>query len=222
MLNASDTKPISKSEAVYQELRRRIIEGRYVSGYRIVLDQIAREMGVSAVPVREAIRRLEAEKLVTFTRNVGAEVASIDVGDYHDAMQTLAYLEGAATSLAGPRLEAKDLDEAEKINDQMRQLLSPERFNAGEFTRLNMEFHRILCRACPNKHLRDLLDREWERVNLIRRSNFVFEPVRSQTSVNEHQNILDLIRQGAATDEVERTARNHKLRTLREFLNSQR
>ena len=68
--------PLSKSESVYRELRSRIISGRYNAGYRLVLDQLAREMGVSAVPVREAIRRLEAERLVTFTRNVGAEVAA--------------------------------------------------------------------------------------------------------------------------------------------------
>ena len=73
MLEATAT--LAKSELVYRELRGHILSGRYVAGYRLVLNQIARELGVSSVPVREAIRRLEAEKLITFTRNVGAEVS---------------------------------------------------------------------------------------------------------------------------------------------------
>ena len=125
----TDAAPLSKSERVYRELRSRIISGRYVAGYRIVLDQVARELDVSPVPVREAIRRLEAEKLVTFTRNVGAEVAAIDVADYTETMQTLAYLEGAATSLAAPHLTEGELDEADELNGHLRSMAASGSFD---------------------------------------------------------------------------------------------
>lgn len=207
----------SKSELVYRELRSRIISGRYVAGYRLVLDQVAREMGVSPVPVREAIRRLEAERLVTFTRNVGAEVASIHVGDYADAMETLAYLEGAATSLAAPNLTAAQLAEATDTNEHMRSLARGN-FDPRLFTDLNQRFHTQLCIACPNEHLKELLTLEWDRVAIIRRNTFAFEPVRSQTSVGEHDKILELITHAAPAAEIEMVARNHKLRTLREFV----
>ena len=72
---------ISKSERVYRTLRQGILSGRYSAGYRLVLDRIAREIGVSAVPVREAVRRLEAEGLVEFQRNVGAIVTGVDKKD---------------------------------------------------------------------------------------------------------------------------------------------
>ncbi|MEG2577897.1 MAG: GntR family transcriptional regulator, partial [Glutamicibacter sp.] len=62
----------SKSEAAYQLVSERIVNGAYSPGYRLVLGTIADELGCSVVPVREAIRRLEAEGLVHFTRNVGA------------------------------------------------------------------------------------------------------------------------------------------------------
>ncbi|SNU00510.1 transcriptional regulator, GntR family [Ruaniaceae bacterium KH17] len=208
---------VAKSELVYRELRSRIISGRYVAGYRLVLGQIAREMGVSPVPVREAIRRLEAEKLVTFTRNVGAEVASIDVGDYANAMETLAYLEGAATALAAPLLSKKQLADATDTNDHMRSLAT-QNFDPRLFTDLNQRFHKQLCIACPNDHMNELLDVEWDRVAIIRRNTFSFEPVRSQTSVSEHDHILELITTGAPAQDIEMAARKHKMRTLRAFV----
>ena len=98
----------SKSQLAYEHLRERITRGGYGPGYRLVLDQLARELGMSVVPVREAIRRLEAEGLVTFERNVGARVAAIDPVDYRDACQTLAIVEAAAVALAQPHLAAAD------------------------------------------------------------------------------------------------------------------
>lgn len=212
--------PLSKSESVYRELRSRIISGRYNAGYRLVLDQLAREMGVSAVPVREAIRRLEAERLVTFTRNVGAEVAAIDLADYADAMEVLAWIEGAATALSAPHLTKRQIDDAATTNDHMRSLAGGN-FDPRLFSDLNLQFHEQLCIACPNDHLLDLLHREWERVAVIRRNVFGFEPVRSQTSIGEHDHILDLVRSGAPADEIEQAARNHKLRSLRQFVEAQ-
>lgn len=207
----------AKSELVYAELRSRIINGRYVPGFRLVLDQVAREMGVSPVPVREAIRRLEAERLVTFTRNVGAEVAAIDINDYSEAMTSLALLEGYVTALSAPLLTTGQLDQAAETNDQMRSLASGN-FDPRAFTDLNQRFHQQLCEPCPNRHLKHLLDTEWDRVAIIRRNTFAFEPVRSQTSVGEHDRIVELIRSGAAAAEIETAARKHKLRTLREFV----
>lgn len=212
--------PLAKSERVYRELRSRIVSGRYVAGFRIVLDQIARELEVSPVPVREAIRRLEAEKLVTFTRNVGAEVAAIDVGDYAETMQVLAYLEGAATSLAAPHLTAANLDTAAALNDRLRAMAEGGTFDPRLFTELNNQFHHELCLSCPNAHLVEMLEREWERVSVIRRNMFAFEPIRSMTSVQEHDAIVTLIRDGASPDEIEKVARNHKLRSVSQYVAS--
>ena len=66
---------VPKQERVHRELRERILDGAYLPGERIVMDTIASEFGISALPVREAIRRLEAEGLVVFRPNTGARVA---------------------------------------------------------------------------------------------------------------------------------------------------
>ena len=99
---------VSKSHIAYEHLRERITRGGYGPGYRLVLDQLARELGMSVVPVREAIRRLEAEGVVTFERNIGARVAAIDPVDFREAGLTLAIAEGAAVGLAQPHLAAAD------------------------------------------------------------------------------------------------------------------
>ncbi|HLS49192.1 MAG TPA: GntR family transcriptional regulator [Actinomycetaceae bacterium] len=208
---------LSKSEMVYRQLRERILSGKYGPGYRLVLDRIARELEVSPVPVREAVRRLEAEDLVLFTRNVGAEVAGINPRDYADAMQTLAYLEGAATSLAAPHLSPEQIDHATALNERMRELADTD---PVQFTELNEQFHRTLCEACPNRHLLDLVHREWQRMAMIRQSSFSRIGSRAATSVAEHENLLTLVRDRASLDEIERLARSHKLRTMTEFLDA--
>lgn len=215
-----ETVPISKSEKVYRHLHERIVSGQYDAGYRLVLDKIARELDVSPVPVREAVRRLEAEGLVTFTRNVGAEVAGVNARDYANAMQTLAYLEGAATSLSVPHLSEADLAEARSINDEMRALYEGE-FDPVRFTALNEQFHRVLCGRCPNDHPLDLVHREWQRMSMIRRTSFAKIPSRPGHSVEEHDGLLALMTEGGTLDEIERAARAHKLRTMNEFLTNE-
>ena len=82
------------------------MDGTYSPGYRLVLAKIAEDLGVSVVPVREAIRRLEAEGLVKFERNVGATVSGIDPTEYLYTMQTLSIVEGAATALSAPLIDS--------------------------------------------------------------------------------------------------------------------
>jgi DNA-binding GntR family transcriptional regulator len=166
--------------------------------------------------VREAIRRLEAEGYVTFERNVGARVAVADESEYVFTMQTLSLVEGAAIAMSAPRLTADDLEHARRINQRMRQLL--DRFDPHEFTRLNQQFHTILFERCPNPHLLDLVHRGWRRLPGVRDSTFTFIPDRAAHSVDEHDEILALIDGGAEQLQVELAARNHRLRTLEQFL----
>lgn len=207
----------SKSELVYGDLRRRIVDGEFTAGYRLVLARLAEQYAVSPVPVREALRRLEAEGLLRYTRNVGAEVIGVDPHDYAQAMEVLAYLEGAATAIAAPVLTRSDLERARACNDEMR-AVRDDAFDPLRFTNLNHEFHAALCRPCPNQHFVELLRREWERLAQIRRSSFTYVPERSTTSVEEHDRLLALIENRVPADEIEQAAREHKLRTMRQFL----
>jgi DNA-binding GntR family transcriptional regulator len=202
----------SKAQQAYRFIRERIDDGRYVPGFRLVLGTIARELGVSVVPVREAIRLLEAEGLVTFERNVGAQVALIQETEYLHTMQTLALVEGAATALAAPTLTAEHVARARAVNERMRESLDA--FDPHRFTALNLEFHAVLFEECPNPHILDLVHRGWNRMKVLRDSSFSFVPGRAQSSVEEHEAILRLIEDGAAAIEIELAARGHRTATL--------
>ncbi|WP_022890787.1 GntR family transcriptional regulator [Agromyces italicus] len=202
----------SKSQRAYRFIRERIDDGRYVPGFRLVLGSIAGELEVSVVPVREAIRRLEAEGLVTFERNVGAQVALIKETEYLHTMQTLALVEGAATALSSPTLTAEQIARARAINDRMRRTLDD--FDPHRFTELNLAFHAVLFEACPNPHILDLVHRGWNRMKVLRDSSFSFVPGRAHDSVAEHERILELIEAGADALEIELAARSHRTATL--------
>lgn len=206
----------SKSERAYAWIADRISRHDFGPGYRLVLGSIAEDLGMSVVPVREAIRRLEAEGLVTFERNVGARVTLVNESEYVYTMQTLGVVEGAATALAAPRLTPEDLDRAEAVNERLRGLL--EHFDAHAFTQLNQEFHSVLYEACPNPHILELVHREWSRLSGVRDSTFAYVPGRAHHSVDEHGEILGLIRSGADPLDIELAARNHRWRTMDAFL----
>ncbi|WP_445156104.1 GntR family transcriptional regulator [Arthrobacter sp. Hor0625] len=206
----------SKSEQAYQAVKARIIEGAYTPGYRLVLGAIAKDLGVSVVPVREAIRRLEAEGLVTFERNIGATVAGIDPTEYLYTMQTLSIVEGAATALSAPLIDPAAIARARAVNEEMRDCL--DHFDPIRFTRLNQDFHSVLFEHCPNPHILDLVHRGWNRLASLRSSTFGFVPGRARGSVEEHENLLRLIESGADADQIEKAARLHRSATLDAYL----
>lgn len=207
---------LSKAQLSYDWIKLRISDGTFVPGYRLVLGQIAKELDVSAVPVREAIRMLEAEGLVTFERNVGAQVALIKETEYLHTMQTLAVVEGVATSLSAPFITASDIVRARAINAEMIACL--DHFDPPRFTQLNLDFHSVLFENCPNPHILDLVHRGWNRMRVLRDSTFSFVPGRARESVDEHEALLRLIESGADDLEIELAARVHRTATLDAFL----
>jgi len=210
---------LSKAQIAYQWIKARISDGGFSPGYRLVLGQLASRLGISQVPVREAIRLLEAEGLVTFERNVGAQVAMIDTTEYAQTMQTLALVEGFAIALSAPLTGVEALQRARVINAAMAECLL--HFDPVRFTRLNREFHAVLYEACPNLHVLELVQRDWARLGSLRESTFSFVPGRAHASVAEHANLIELIEDGADALQVELAARNHRLRTLDAFLGQQ-
>lgn len=210
------TKILSKSQQAYLWIKERIAGQTYTPGYRLVLGSIAGELNMSVVPVREAIRQLEAEGLVHFEHNVGARVAMVDDTQYRHSMEALSILEGSATAMSAPHLTVDDLKLARTINAQMVETLA--HFNPSAFTRLNQQFHAALIAACPNPRLQELVTVEMARLNRLRDSTFSFVPGRAHESVREHEHIVALIENGAQLSEIECAAREHHTATLDAYL----
>jgi DNA-binding GntR family transcriptional regulator len=201
-----------KQERTYAILRSRILDGTYGPGQRLVIDALARDLAVSPMPVREAIRRLEAEGWVVYQRHQGAQVAPLDEAGWMEALSTLAVLEGYATALSAPHLTGADIEQARAINGKMQDAL--EALDVMAVSAHNLAFHRALTERCPNAYLKRELAAIQERLNTLRSSIFMFVPTRGRVSVDEHEQLVAMIERGAKTQKIERFARAHKLHTV--------
>lgn len=202
----------SKTEQAFMILKERIMNGTYGPGYRLVIDQLVREHGISSVPWRESLRRLQAEGWVEIVPNVGALVATFDTDAWQQGLQIVARLGGYATALSAPHLTEADLTAAHTLDRQMKEALSA--FDPARFGRLNREFHRLLACRCPDRRLVDMVDNEWARLEIVRRSAFWYAPGRAQAAIAEHEGILELIESGASAEAIEAAAKQHEINTI--------
>lgn len=205
----------SKSQQAYNWISEKIRTREYEPGYRLVLAAIADELGISVVPVREAIRQLEAEGMVTYERNVGASVTTYNREAYYESMDIVATLEANATAQSAPYLGAEDIARAREINQRMRKL--DVHHDPEEFTQLNKEFHSVLFSKCPNERLKDLVVDQWKQLEYHRVSTFRYVPERAQESTREHEQLVSLIEAGAEPAYIEKVARQHRLSTLNTY-----
>jgi DNA-binding GntR family transcriptional regulator len=203
----------NRTEAAYSILKERLFDGTYVPGYRIVINQLVRETGISAIPWREAIRQLEAEGWLETIRHVGPRVATFDADVYEKSVQVLARLEGYVTAVASGRLTAADLATAREINTKMEAALTD--FDPISLSTLNREFHFIFYDNCGEEHLNRLIRNEWNRVDLIRRGALRSIPERARDVVREHEALLDLVEADAPLEQIEAAAAEHRLSTLK-------
>jgi DNA-binding GntR family transcriptional regulator len=206
---------VTKQERVYRAIRERILSGAYGPGYRVVIDALAEEFEVSGLPVREAIRRLEAEGLVIYRPNAGAQVAPADPALFDEEMSVLAVLEGYGTALAAPCLGKDQITRLTEINEEMTVAMSE--LDSLRFGRLNQEFHALIYEYCPNAALVGMLRDVARRLDAIRRTVFVQIPYRGSASLDEHRELIELLASGAPAAKIEKAAREHKLNTLASF-----
>src|SRR5438128_2727742 len=188
-MSVSQTSKKNKHEQAYSIIRERIFNGTYVAGYRLVIDRLARELGISPVPIREAIRRLEAEGWVEYRPNAGAQVASVDASKYEEEMTALALLEGYATALASKHLDVEGVKHLRGINASMQRALQSADIPA--FSRVNKEFHFFIYDRCQNSYLVEMLRETWDRLEVRGDTDFSYIPHRISHSIDEHSQLLE-------------------------------
>ena len=208
-------KKINKTQHAYNVIKARILDGTYAPGQRIILDQIAKEVGSSTIPVREAIRQLEADQLIEYRPNSGAVVQMINETAYVETLQLLAVLEGFATSLSAPCLTPEVIDQLKNINEEMKDCLA--QYDLEHLGKLNRQFHLTIFEMCPNKSLVTLIKQTTDRMDTVRYSGFTIFPKRAVYSVQEHDQLIELLINKASPSKIEAFARQHKLNTLKAF-----
>lgn len=198
--------PTSKANVAYDRIREQIVDGVFQPGTRLVLDRLARELDMSTLPVREAIRRLEAEGYVHFQQNVGATVSALDAASFVQALETFAVLESAATAQAAGHLSSDDLAAATALNAAMTEAL--DNLDRPTYAALHDEFHALLTSRCPNSHLARVVSNERDRLQRVRVVTLSLG-AGGRREIEDHGRLLAMIEAGVGADEIEDLCRAH-------------
>ncbi len=145
--------PISRnaSAAASEVIRRAIIDGRLAPGRRLKEEELARELGISRTPVREALLMLESEGLVELIPKRGASVRAYAVDDLDDMYQLRALLEGYAARRAATRISPEDVARLEESCARFDRLRAED--DLLELVKENLFFHNVILEAAGSERL---------------------------------------------------------------------
>ena len=133
---------------VTTKLREVILKGEFKWGDRLIQEEWAAKLGVSRMPIRDALRQLEIEGLVRIEPRRGAIVTPITAEDIEEIYHLRALLEGEALERSIPYLEQEDLQTLEDYHEKM-QALGKDEDDIREYMELNKEFHKVVYRGMP-------------------------------------------------------------------------
>jgi DNA-binding GntR family transcriptional regulator len=195
------TERVADTGAVYDRIRRAIVEGRYPPGARLVEQRLAEELDVSRTPVREAVRRLESEGLVVVARHRGAHVRPLTEDDVADLYEVRARLEAYAAELAAARAEPDDVAELRAAAEEFAAAVAarrPGRRSLEQVRRLdaaNARFHGTLHRASRHGRIRQLVAGAVD-APLVFQALQRFAPAELERSALFHELIADAVAAG--------------------------
>ncbi|CAN5542521.1 GntR family transcriptional regulator [soil metagenome] len=187
--NTSDL--MSSVELVYQRTRRDIVSGELAPGSALRLHELAARNGVSMIPVREALRLLEAEGFVDILQNKGARVAPLSLDDMIDVYRTRIVLETEALRQSMPLVTPQILAKARDLNAKLGRQKERTGFVVYEDHRA---FHFTLYKPSGSRWLLRLIASVWDHTERYRRH--VATRVTSASTVEEHERILSNVERG--------------------------
>jgi len=197
------------AEAVYRALRHGILHGDLAPGERLRSDALATELRVSRTPVREALRKLEAEGLVAHSGS-RLVVRALSEQDLTELFYVREALEGMAARLAAENATPSEIAAIGELLEDMETVRK--RGDVSTLRRLTGEFHQLVCRSAHNNRLLQSLQALLDHVRQMQTSTLYGEG-RPAEALDEHRALLAAI---AARDgeSAEQLARAHRRRTL--------
>ncbi|AEV18152.1 Transcriptional regulator, GntR [Geobacillus thermoleovorans CCB_US3_UF5] len=179
---------------VYEYLREEIITGGFAPGERLVEEKIAKQIQVSRSPIREAIRMLEKEGLVTVNKGGGVAVFSPDIENFQYLYECRVVLEPLAAYYAAQRITKN------QIEDLRRQLISIDAQPLGlkEILEMNTKFHEGIVEASRNPFLIRMIEQIRGINSLYRIAILKQNMLRMKSAIQEHIQIFEAIKRGDA------------------------
>ncbi len=217
-INLANTGGHSSVQAhIYARLRDDILDGNFEPGQRLLQDELADDLGVSRMPVREALLRLEIDGLVNFHPYKGFTVATFTQDDLREIYFLRGVLEGTSAELAAVNIKENELDKIENLCQKMSKCLNNE--DLDEMPYLNAEFHQSVYIAACSPRLYKIIVRLW---NSFPRSNMSVLKERASAMVDEHTAIFEALKERDAEKAGARTRQHiaNALDALQGYWNS--
>lgn len=185
--------PLSLKDRAYAAIKEAILSLRLQPGTPLVETELARQLGISKTPVRDALQELEREGLVTRILFKGTYVTEVSARDAEEIFQLRAVLEGLAARLATPRLTPEDLARARQLLDAADE--ARQQGDLSLCSRLGAQFHRLIIEKSTNQRLFPILDNLEDHTRRLRMlSDRIYG--RLEKSSGEHRRILEALEQG--------------------------
>jgi DNA-binding GntR family transcriptional regulator len=201
------------SQRIVTALREEILAGDIAPGTWLRQDDIANRLGVSRLPVREALRILESEGLAESLPNRGSRVPALDIHDVNTLYRMRERLEPLTLIESLTCISDEQVDRMERIQEEIEV-----NSDVNRFLLLDRDFHMTSYEACPSEQLLAMTVRLWNSTQHYRRAFMLLAPADRAVVVNaEHRLLLDAVRRRDPED-AERFLVGHIRRTRVELL----
>lgn len=178
-------------DVVFHTLRQSILKGELQPGDRLLEIQLAKKLGVSRTPIREALRKLELEGLVLMVPRRGAEVAAITEKGLRDVLEVRRSLEELAIELAIQRMSDENIADLEEARIAFRESLSSN--DEIRIAQADEHFHDVIYRGTYNDKLIQMLNNLRDQMYRYR-LEYIKDTGKRQTILVEHENILNAVK----------------------------
>ncbi len=180
----------SLTDKVFEVLEQQILNGTYSVGDQLVEQKISQELGVSRTPVREALRQLELDNLVTTIPNKGTFVVGISTDDIKDIYTIRIAIEGISAKWAAERITVEQIKELENAVE-LQEFYSAKN-ETLQIVQLDTKFHEIIYEVSGSRTLRNTLKSFHAHLKRARETSF-FSAGRTHRAVEEHREIFEAI-----------------------------
>lgn len=201
----------SKKEISYDILRDAIIKGEYEAGTRLVIDNLARKIGASQIPIREAIQQLEADGFVRIEPNVGAHISPIDATFIFEVFALLESLEIISSTAACPTISTEKINILTNMVFEMREIVN----DTDKWSEYNKAFHLYICRCAGTELVMKTMEKAFAHWDRLR--NHYLKDISDSRQIEaqaQHYDLLDALR-SRDPNKVTQIVREHNQTALK-------
>ena len=174
------------SQKVYHVLKNAIVRGDLAPNSKLILTEIAKSLGVSNTPIREAINKLVSEGLIKIIPNKGILVKEINIDDFQEILQVRAFLDGLIAKIASKKITDKEIGNMMKIIKKMENCVKKD--DRLTYNDLDIQFHDFLLNITGNNKLKEIYNNLINQGNRLRIRTLKI-PDRMGKSLKEHREI---------------------------------